>query len=199
MTQIRAMTEADVEAVSAIRVRGWQSAYTGIVPQSTLDAMDVAEDASRRREFLAKAAGRVHNLVAVRGETVVGWAAFGPYRAEQGDVPPGAGELYALYVRSDLIGTGIGRALTRAVVEHGPVLGWRRLLLWVLADNTGARRFYTRAGFTPDGAETTDDYDGVALREVRYGRDLQEARRSHGCTAEPPRYSPHNSPCSAHL
>jgi GNAT superfamily N-acetyltransferase len=178
MARIRVMTEDDVPAVSAIRVRGWQSAYAGIVPQNWLDAMDVAEDAARRREFLARSAGRVRNLVAVEpgegsAEQVVGWAAFGPYRGQPETAADG--ELYALYVRPDRIGTGAGRALISAVIEQAGRLGQRRLLLWVLADNSRARRFYSRAGFAPDGSELTDTYGGVPLREVRYARAVPTA------------------------
>jgi len=168
------MTEDDVPAVSAIRVRGWQAAYAGIVPQDYLDAMDIAEDTARRREFLAGSAGRVRNLVAEEEPAapgpVVGWAAFGPYRGEQEGTA--VGELYALYVRPDRIGTGAGRALTAAVVAEATRQGRRRLLLWVLADNARARRFYAAAGFAPDGAETVDEIHGVPLRELRYARDL---------------------------
>ncbi|MBY8877939.1 GNAT family N-acetyltransferase [Streptomyces sp. PLK6-54] len=162
------MTEADVTAVSTIRVRGWQWAYEGIVPRSYLDAMDAEEDAARRREFLALSAGRVHNLLAEVDGVVVGWAAVGPYRGEPDDARDG--ELYALYVLPEHVGTGVGRALTAAAVRRTAELGRSRLLLWVLADNSRARRFYDRAGFAPDGAETSDDYAGVPLRELRYVR-----------------------------
>jgi ribosomal protein S18 acetylase RimI-like enzyme len=174
MVRIRVMTDADVPAVSAIRVRGWQAAYAGIVPQEYLDAMDIAEDAAKRREFLAQARGRVRNLVAVAEPAVtghvVGWAAFGPYRGEREGVADG--ELYALYVRPDLIGTGAGRALTSAVIAASSREGRRRLLLWVLADNARARRFYAAAGFVPDGAEVTEEIQGVQLRTLRYTREL---------------------------
>ena len=187
MVRIRVMTEADVPAVSAIKVRGWQAAYAGIVPQDYLDAMDEAEDADGRREVLARSAGRVHNLVAVAdgaegsdggdgpadrdGSIVVGWAAFGPYRGERTDTE--TGELYAIYLRPERIGTGVGRALIAEVVRRSAELGRRRLALWVLADNARARRFYAAAGFVPDGAETTDLYAGAQLREVRYIRALE--------------------------
>ncbi|MFI1094374.1 GNAT family N-acetyltransferase [Streptomyces sp. NPDC020917] len=166
--QIREITEADVRTVADIRVRGWRWAYAGIVPQPYLDAMDPEEDAEQRREFLARSRGRVQNLLAVVDGEPVGWAAFGPYRGEPDDA--GDGELYALYVLPEHVGTGVGRALTSAAVLRTAELGRGRLLLWVLADNARARRFYAAAGFAPDGAETSDDYDGVPLREVRYVR-----------------------------
>ena len=168
--QIREMTEADVTTVSTIRVRGWQWAYAGLLPQGYLDAMDPEQDAAERREFLPRSAGRVQNLVAEVDGAAVGWAAFGPYRGEPDD--SGDGELYALYVLPEHVGTGVGRALITAAVRRTAELGRGRLLLWVLAGNDRARRFYQVAGFAPDGAETSDTYDGVPLREVRYVREV---------------------------
>jgi GNAT superfamily N-acetyltransferase len=173
MVSVRIMTEADIDAVSAIRVSGWQAAYAGIVPASYLDAMSVTADAAARRERLATDGGRAENLVALDadGAEVTGWACHGPNRGE----PDGSanGELYALYVRPDLIGGGVGRALMDTVLVRAADRRFSRLLLWVLADNARARRFYEHAGFAPDGVEQTDDYDGVPLRELRYVRALR--------------------------
>ncbi|MCZ4101910.1 MULTISPECIES: GNAT family N-acetyltransferase [Streptomyces] len=168
MTDVRVMTGDDIDAVSAIRVRGWQSAYAGIVPQGYLDAMSAPEDAARRREWFAHDTGRVENLVSADGTEVTGWAAHGPYRGD--DAEPGDGELYAIYVRPDRIGTGAGRALIGAVLARAADRDFPRLRLWVLADNARARRFYEKAGFVPDGAEQQEDYGDVFLREVRYVR-----------------------------
>ena len=47
----------------------------------------------------------------------------------------------------------------------------RRVVLWVLADNARARRFYDRAGFAPDGG--TNILTGLGgVLEVRYSRDF---------------------------
>src|SRR5689334_8382516 len=143
MTEVRVMTGADIDAVSALRVRGWQSAYAGIVPQGYLDAMSAPQDAARRREWFAGDTGRVENLVTSDATGVTGWAAHGPYRGEGAE--PGDGELYAIYVRPDRIGTGTGRALIGAVRARAADRGFPRLRLWVLADNVRARRFYEKA------------------------------------------------------
>ncbi|MEV6042135.1 hypothetical protein [Streptomyces xanthochromogenes] len=67
MVHVRKMNGTDVEAVSAIRVRGWQSAYAGILPRSYLEAMTVEDDAARRREWFSLPHRRSVDLVAVDG------------------------------------------------------------------------------------------------------------------------------------
>ena len=45
-------------------------------------------------------------------------------------------------------------------------------VLWVVAGNGRARRFYEREGWRPDGADVTDDARGFPVTELRYRRDL---------------------------
>ncbi|WP_217239235.1 GNAT family N-acetyltransferase [Streptomyces sp. AC555_RSS877] len=162
------MRLADCYRVSEIRVRGWQSAYRGLMPQSFLDALSVTKDAERRRSlFSARASDGVVNLVAERGGEIVGWAAHGPYR--DGDTRTADAELYAVYVDSAHLGSGVGRALLTASLEQCGAQA--RLFLWVLKGNTRARRFYERAGFRPDGAEEPFEVDAVLVPEVRYVRE----------------------------
>ncbi|MGW7364974.1 N-acetyltransferase family protein [Streptomyces sp. NPDC054841] len=172
--RVRDMADADCEAVAAVRVGGWRRAYAGLIPRSYLDAMDEAQDAGRRRAQLAAAAGAgvVHVVAEVSGE-VVGWGCYGPYREE--DTTTRDGEVYALYVRPERIGTGVGRVLMAELISRAEADGCPSLLLWVLKENAAARRFYERAGFAADGAEEPFEVDGVAVPEVRYGRRLSAA------------------------
>lgn len=171
MLTVRAMTEADVPAVSEIRVTGWQKAYAGIVPQSYLDGMTVEADRERRLSHFGRPKGSTVDLVAVGADgRVVGWACLGPCR-DSGD-GTAVGELYTLYVRPSLTGSGIGRTLLDAVHGRARAEGFGLMLLWVLTDNARARRFYERAGYSADGAVRTDDYDSVSVPEVRYRRAL---------------------------
>ncbi|MFJ6573180.1 GNAT family N-acetyltransferase [Streptomyces sp. NPDC091292] len=164
--RVRGMRDADCESVAAIRIAGWRTAYAGLMPQSHLDALDVTEDAARRRARLAQGQGRVANLVAERDGEVVGWCAHGPGRDE--DAREDDAEVYALYVRPDALSTGVGRTLLARTVRDRTADGHRRLLLWVLKENHRARRFYETAGFAPDGSEEPFDVDGTAVPEVRY-------------------------------
>ncbi len=167
------MTEDDIGAVCAIRIRGWQWAYAGLVPQAYLDGLDVAEETERRREFFTEAPAEVVDLVAERAGSVAGWAAFGPYRdAATGRRDDAQAELYALYVRPEQVGTGIGRALMDASLGLTRAHGYSGMRLWVLRDNSRARRFYERAGFAPDGAAEAEEVAGALVPEVRYARPL---------------------------
>ncbi|KUM78358.1 GNAT family N-acetyltransferase [Streptomyces curacoi] len=168
--RVRPMTLADCDRVAEIRIGGWQNAYRGLVPQPYLDALDVAEDAERRRAHLAQADGSVVNLVAERGGQVVGWACHGPYR--DGEARTEDAELYALYVDPAHYGNGTGHALLQESVRRCTAAGHPRMLLWVLRDNTRARKFYERADFRPDGTEEPFEVDGVEVPEVRYTREL---------------------------
>ncbi|MFJ9825243.1 GNAT family N-acetyltransferase [Streptomyces sp. NPDC101160] len=152
---------------------GWQAAYTGIVPQSFLEGMTVEADIQQRRRHFERSKEGMTNLVAVDAHgRVVGWACLGPFRGNGRSTA--TGELYALYVQPSLIGSGIGRTLLEAVHAHAHADGFGLMLLWVLTDNTRARRFYEQAGYTADGAAQSDDYDGTSVPEVRYRRALQE-------------------------
>ncbi|WP_225835683.1 GNAT family N-acetyltransferase [Streptomyces sp. NK08204] len=167
--RVRAMTLADCDRVSEIRVRGWQSAYRGLMPQPYLDALSVERDAERRRARFHESDDAVVNLVAEREGKVLGWAAYGPY--QDGEVRTADAELYAVYVDPAHLGGGIGRALLSASAER--CSAYPRMLLWVLKENTRARRFYERAGFRPDGAEEAVETGGVPVPEVRYSKALR--------------------------
>ncbi|MFI8205082.1 GNAT family N-acetyltransferase [Streptomyces sp. NPDC085937] len=169
--RIRPMTADDCAGVAGIRVAGWRYAYRGLVPQAYLDGMDVGEQAEWQRARLAAGDGSVVDLVAEAEDgTLAGWAAYGPYR--DGDVRTEDGELYALYVSPERIGQGLGRTLLTEVTGRCAAAGHRRVFLWVLRDNARARRFYTAAGYTADGAEEHFELAGVPVPEVRYVREL---------------------------
>lgn len=167
---VREMTADDCEAVAAVRVRGWQHAYAGLMPQSHLDAMSVAKDAARRRELLARGGGKVTNVVAEIAGAVVGWGCMGPSRDEGATAEQG--ELYAIYVLPEHLSKGVGRALMAELTWRAEAEGFRSIRLWVLKGNERARRFYEIAGFLPDGTEELYHVDGTQVPEVRYARRL---------------------------
>jgi GNAT superfamily N-acetyltransferase len=167
---VRPARPDDLAVISDIRVRGWQQAYRGIVPQPYLDGMRPEVDAVRRRAWLdRRPEDPRRDYVAERAGRPVGWAATGPYRDDDCPAPkPGCGEIYAIYVDPAHWRGGIGRVLITRALADLAAAGQTPVLLWVLAGNAPAREFYQRVGFAPDGGEHFYEVGGARLAEVRY-------------------------------
>lgn len=171
---LREAEPADAGAIAAVRVAGWRYAYAGVMPQAYLDSLSEAEDAARHRERLARPSSPARDLLVTDDDgTVAGWASCGPYRVDGGTRRVEDAELYALYVRPDRIGTGLGRLLTDAVRDAVAEDGAERLFVWVVEENVLARRFYERAGFAADGGRDDFTVGGRVLSDLRYVQELQ--------------------------
>jgi len=155
---VRRATPADAEALAHLHIDVWDDAYTGLMPQSILDdRRDEVEDRVERwRTILTESA---NTLVAEDDDGLVGFASAGPGRDADVDTDL---ELWALYVRARLWGSGLGYTLFFEAV------GDRAAYLWVQAGNERAIAFYERQGFRLDG--TDDEHDeGLHVRMVRAG------------------------------
>jgi ribosomal protein S18 acetylase RimI-like enzyme len=173
MVTIRPLTDADIDAVAVVHVRAWQSGYAGIIAADYLAALDPAAFAAHRRARPGPPGSQT--LVAVDGDTVTGFVSFGPYRVDRGaGHNPAIGELYAIYVDPERWRAGIGRKLLAAARAGLAEAGFPSFRLWVFEDNARSRRFYQRAGMTPDGGRHLYTPPGSTeeLPEVRYSARL---------------------------
>ncbi|MFG1655766.1 GNAT family N-acetyltransferase [Micromonospora chersina] len=177
MPTIRREEPDDAEAIARVHIRGWQAGYAGIMPDEVLNRLNPAAWAQRRRDLgTADPEHPFTTLVAEVDGVVVGFTTFGPYRNNQdrGDLDPRYGEVLALYLDPAHWGAGLARSLHAAARTGLAGRAWTEYRLWVLADNARARRFYERAGLSPDGEESTyavplhGGRDPVRLRELRY-------------------------------
>jgi GNAT superfamily N-acetyltransferase len=151
-------------------VRSWQVAYRGIVPDAILDGLSIPQriefwtNRLRHAGFESAQDGRVW-VVEDRG-AVAGFAATAPCRDD--DVPPGTGELQAIYLAPEAWSRTLGSALFGVAVNDLRDRGFTPLVLWVIEANVRGRRFYERQGWQPDGARQPIDFDGVPVDEIRY-------------------------------
>ncbi len=135
------------------------------MPQAFLDQLSVDKRVKSWERSLS-APGPRTTLIAEAVNSLAGFCVFGPSRDR--DVAF-AGELIAINVHPDFWGRGFGGALCERLVSEASLRDWKEVTLWVLQGNGRARRFYERAGFTPDGAEkTTSNLIGTPLHEIRY-------------------------------
>jgi GNAT superfamily N-acetyltransferase len=162
---VRLATADDAEAIAGVHVRSWRAAYRGVVPDVILDSLSVELRAAWWRSTISEA-GEARVWVVGRSGTVEGFAATGPARDD--DLPPGAGEVHAIYLDPPVWSTGLGRLLFGAAVADLDGRGFAPLLLWVLSLNPRGRRFYEAAGWRMDGTSRLLDFDGTLIEETRY-------------------------------
>ncbi len=172
-TLIRPAEPDDALAVARVHVRSWQVGYRTLVPDEYLDRLR-PEERARRYTFGSRDSGTPATIVASEAGVIYGFATTGA--AHEADVPPDHGELCALYVDPDWWGRGIGAALVSAARLRLLALGFRQAVLWLLAGNVRAERFYRNDGWASDGRHRTDSVWGVTVDKVRYRRALKSSQ-----------------------
>jgi ribosomal protein S18 acetylase RimI-like enzyme len=104
---------------------------------------------STRRFVLSNIAQNVPQLVALRGDEVVGWCDVSPMTRE-GFTHCGT---LGMGVRKDFRRLGIGRRLLEQTIDEAGAIGLERVELEVFASNTPAIRLYDQAGFVVEGVK----------------------------------------------
>ena len=144
-TEIRPAASTDAEEIAAIHLASRAVAMPFLPPQERIWGEVVWWI-----EHMVLAECRV--WVAVRGAETVGFAAL------DGDM------LDQLYLRPDVRRQGVGTLLLEEVRRHSP----EGLSLTVFEQNTAARAFYERHGFTVldvnDGSRTMENLPEMTLR-----------------------------------
>lgn len=171
--KIRPATADDVNGIATVHVESWRHTYDGLIPADVIARFTVERRAAYWSRVLAGTSEDANHALYVaeddeNGE-IIGFASFGPARDE---IPGFDVELYAIYLLPAVQGRGVGQALTRAGARHLKDAGYGALLVWVLAGNQNARRFYEALGgdYVTDKMLTMGEAE---LHEVAYGwRDL---------------------------
>ena len=153
----------DAAAIARVHVATWRTAYHGLLPDDFLSSLNEDRYQERWRRTIADQGSGVY--VAQDGHEVVAFASGGRERAGERGF---AGELYAIYVMQESQGRGHGRALVRAVTAGLREIGLTDMIVWVLRDNSAARRFYERLGGT-FVREQPITIGSALLEEVSYG------------------------------
>jgi ribosomal protein S18 acetylase RimI-like enzyme len=157
-------TEADARDLAELHAAAWRYAYAGIIPGLTLERMIARRGPSWWR--------RMHDrgfraLVLDGGGTLAGYATLGRSRAAA--LSP-RGEIYELYLRPEHQGCGLGRRLFVEARARLRQHGLDGLLIWALAENELACRFYRGMGGT-ECARGHDRFCGVPLARIGFSWD----------------------------
>ena len=162
---VRAANPADAGSIARVHIDSWRTTYAGVVPAYYLANLSYERRESRWYEILTANEPAECIFVAEVGGSVVGFASGGPER--DGDTIY-RGELYTVYLLEEHQSRGLGRQLVSAVARRLLADGFTSMLLWVLEDNPGARRFYESLEGELVGRKTVA-IGGRDLVEVSYG------------------------------
>jgi GNAT superfamily N-acetyltransferase len=160
----RAATIADAESLARGVVDGVEG-YRDFAPDGW-SPPSLATEAEHLRERLADA--EVWCLLAEADGEVVGQITVLPAaRAARPVDDPRLAHLSNIFVRQDMWGGGVARALHEAGVEAARGRGFTEMRLFCAVGQARARRFYEREGWVPEGEEFHDPVPGLVLLEYR--------------------------------
>ena len=160
---VRPATAGDVSDLGTIMARSFQSAFSGFISRETLD---ICAKESGCIPLMAKLyeEGRMQFLLGLLHAKPVGELVW-----SQGEAPEWA-EIQAIHSLPESWGSGLGAAMLEKALADMAASGKTSVGLWAFQENTRARRFYEKHGFTFTGEERVSEFDGAL--EVRYVRTI---------------------------
>lgn len=166
---VRPARAADAAEIARLQLATWRTAYADYLPEDVLAATghDHAEQVWRSAVETPPGAG-YHVLVALEGDTLVGFAALEP------DARDDAAVVTTLLVEPRWGRRGHGSRLLAAIVDHAKADTRATLQAWVLERDQASTAFYVSAGWARDGWVRTLEPAGTAIREIRLHTSLVE-------------------------
>ena len=146
MFQIRLATHHDAPRCADIHGRSWMFAYGDIVGKDLIESYNTRWPIVWTK--MLENNTDTHYVI-LDGDMIIGFMSINPSR--DADAPDETFELTGLYLDPDHIGKGYGKQAMDFVKHEAAARGYTALSLWVLDQNNRAKRFYEKAGFTPDG------------------------------------------------
>lgn len=177
---IRRARLEDAHAIAEVHVASWRTTYKGIMSEEILANLSVDrrtlmwEHELNDTQTMTYVAEEEQDEQGEQGKQkrIVGFVSGGPNRTDS-DHPRETDvyhcELYAIYLLQEVQGHGLGRLLTRVLIEDLRQRGYRSMILWVAADNP-ARKFYEALGGKYISTQQLELGDMI-LDEVSYGWD----------------------------
>lgn len=163
---IREATVDDAKRVAEIHVYGWRYAYRGLISD---DYLFSKLSVTKRADHFAKVfEDKAEESYVFDDEGIVkGFMTIGRCRNED---KMDAFELWGIYIEPIFKNGGIGSQMVRFCEEAAIKRGHSENVLWVFKDNLGARAFYERMGYKPDGREEIIGFFNAI--EMRYSKEL---------------------------
>ena len=158
---VRRAEVKDAETITAVHDAAWRVAYDGMIPAKELTRI-IARRGPRWWDRAIRRGTAI--LVLEVGGAVCGYATVGPNRARN---LSHKGEVYEIYMKPEYQGLGLGTRLFLAARRELARFGFETVVVWALADNDIACRFYRNAGGRKV-ARANERFGEVSLNKVAF-------------------------------
>ena len=158
---VRRAEPGDAAAITAVHDSAWRYAYEGVIPAKELGRIITR----RGPKWWSRAIRRGTAILVMEvGGTLCGYATFGPNRARN---LRQKGEVYEIYLLPEYQGIGLGTRLFLATRRELSRFGFETMVVWALADNDQACRFYLNAGGRKV-ARANERFGGTSLAKIAF-------------------------------
>jgi ribosomal protein S18 acetylase RimI-like enzyme len=162
---VRESRLCDAPLIAQVHVASWRETYHGLLPENVIAANTVEKRTALWTAILQRPPGKYHTITAWAGDAVCGFAAAGPPLSPELPHPL---ELYAIYVLKAAQRRGVGPQLWAEIIGRMTAAKVPSFGLWVLRDNSIARRFYENRGGIVE-LERSVEEAGCTMVEIGYG------------------------------
>jgi len=162
---IRKAKSSDLNEIITVHIETWKTAYKGVVPDKNIQRFIIrTRDKRWQKQLKNMIEEKIFFIAESNKSEIVGFAIGGLERSKN---PNYKGELMGIYIIKEFQRKGIGKALTRKIVEELIDMKINSMLLWVL-ENNPYRTFYETIGGKV--IDKKDD-ENLKLPVVAYGYD----------------------------
>lgn len=163
---IRPAVVADAEGIARAHAASWETSYRTLLPAHVLARMALDQRATSWARVIRDPALLALVAYDTTHGDIVGLCDAGRNRGPT----PHAGEVYRLYFVHHARRHGLGREMFEHVATWLRARRMGSLVIWVLADNEPARRFYEALGGVA-GPQIRSSVAGFPVVEQAYGWD----------------------------
>ncbi|NQT60968.1 MAG: GNAT family N-acetyltransferase [Bacteroidetes bacterium] len=159
---IQKLSVNDIKQQAIVHSLSFRTAYKGIIPDSFLESFTI----EKREKFFTDEFEKYKDTFTIKeGEKLAGFCTIGNNRDE--DKADDVGEIWGIYIHPTYWRRGYGTRLFEHVKSKLIARRYAEITLWVLRQNTAARAFYEKYGFSWDGTSKGIEI-GKKLVEIRY-------------------------------
>lgn len=176
---VRRADPGDVRELARINQDSWRNAARGTVPDVLLDRMLPESHLNGWRRWVCLPDPDGVFVAEDQAGRIGSYCVVAEARDDEDmHADLRTGELVSVHSDPDCQGTGAGRTVHDAALDHLSEQGFRYVVLWVLQDDWTSRAFYAQNGWRHDGASKEHVVGERRVPLVRYGRFLPRLRRN---------------------